>query len=161
MRGIAVYTGLRVALLLAVWLLIQVVTPMRGLLAIAVAVVISGVISFIVLDRPRDRASAGLAGAFSRINDRIERSRTAEDWDDPPERPDGSAEPSLSGPHGSGPGDAQSQKEPVGENNEPGGLEHGHELSSTDSATDRHDGTDGEQGSGHPEPGEGQAQSGG
>ena len=40
MRGIAIYTGLRVALLAAVWLLIQAVTPLRGLLAIALALVI-------------------------------------------------------------------------------------------------------------------------
>lgn len=145
-RGIAVYTGLRVALLAAVWLLIQVVTPMRGLLAIAVALVISGVISFIVLDRSRDRASAGLAGAFGRINDRIERSRTAEDWDDPP---------------ASGQSDADPEQDPVAQDAQAGGLQDGDEGTATGSAADRHDGADGQQGGGHAEPGEGQSQAGG
>ena len=72
MRGIAIYTGLRLAILAGVWLVIQIVTPMRGLLAIAVALVISGVISFVALDRPRDRASAGLSGVFRRIDERID-----------------------------------------------------------------------------------------
>lgn len=147
-RGIAVYTGLRIALLAGVWLLIQVVTPMRGLLAIAVALVISGVISFIVLDRSRDRASAGLAGAFGRINDRIERSRTAEDWDDPPAP-------------ASGPGDTEPQQDAVGEHDQAGALEHGHQGVSVDPAADRRDGGDGEQGGGHADPGKGQPQAGG
>ncbi len=38
-RGIALYTTLRLAMLLAVWLVIQFVTPLRGLIAIAIAIV--------------------------------------------------------------------------------------------------------------------------
>ena len=108
MRGILWYTGLRVALLVAVWLLIQVLTPLRGLIAAGIAVVISGVISMIALDRPRDRASSGIWGIFRRIDERIERSRTAEDVDEPV--PSGDA-------------DAEAQHDPVGEDKEPRRLE--------------------------------------
>ena len=122
MRGIAVYTAMRVALLAAVWLAIQVVTPMRGLLAIAVALVISGVISFIVLDRSRDRASVGLAGAFRRINDRIEQSKVAEDIDDVPAA--------------SGQGEPESQEDSVGQDEHTGALQDGHEVTPGNSSDD-------------------------
>ena len=115
MRGIALYTTLRVAVLLAVWLAIQVVTPLRGLIAIAVALVISGVISFFVLDRPRNQASRGLSGILRRIDERIERSRTAEDIDDDPP------------PAGSGQSDAKTEQEPVGEDDDSGRLQDGDE----------------------------------
>lgn len=112
MRGIALYTGLRVALLVAAWLLVQAITPLRGLIAIAVALVVSGIISFVVLDRPRDRASAGLAGVFRRIDDRIERSKTAEDVDDEPR---------------SGQRQPDAQQEPVAQDEQPRALQDGDE----------------------------------
>lgn len=146
MRGIVVYTGLRLALLLAVWLIIQVVTPMRGLLAIAVALVISGIVSFIVLDRSRDQASAGLSGVFGRINDRIEQSRTAEDWDEVPS---------------SGQGDARAEQDAVGEHEQPRALEDRHEVPTGRTSDDGGEGPHGEHGSQHPEPGESETTSGG
>ena len=145
MRGIAIYTGLRLALLAGVWLVIQIVTPMRGLLAVAVALVISGAISFIVLDRPRDSASAGLSGVFRRIDDRIERSKVAEDVDDDP--------------HVSGQGEPDAEQESIGKDEQAGGLEHGHEGAARGTA---HDGQHGAQGQGSgddAEPREGQAES--
>ena len=114
MRGIALYTGLRLALLVAVWLLIQAVTPLRGLIAAGAAIVVSAVISIFLLDRTRDKASIGLWGIFKRIDDRIERSRTAEDVDDVA---------------ASGQPDAQAQQEPVGEHEEPGPLQDRNEVS--------------------------------
>lgn len=75
----AVYTGLRLALLAAVWLVVQLVTPWRGLLAIAVALAVSGVIGFFVLDRSRDSASAAVWRVFRRIDDRIKRNEMLED----------------------------------------------------------------------------------
>lgn len=144
MRGIAVYTGLRVALLAAVWLLIQVVTPMRGLLAIAVALVISGAISFIVLDRTRDKASAGLSGVFRRIDERIERSKVAEDFDDEPVP--------------SGQGEARPEQESVDQHEESAGLQDRDESASGGAGGHRDDGAD-RQGSGDDaEPREGQAE---
>lgn len=74
-----VYTGLRLALLVAVWLVVQLVTPWRGLLAIAVALAVSGVIGFFLLDRTRDAASASVWRVFRRIDDRIQRNALAED----------------------------------------------------------------------------------
>lgn len=79
MRGLAIYTGLRLALLAAVWLVVQLVTPWRGLLAIAVAVAVSGVIGFFVLDRTRDSASESVWRVFRGIDDRIKRNEMLED----------------------------------------------------------------------------------
>lgn len=117
----AFYTGLRLALFAAVWLLLQVVTPLRGLIAIAVAIVLSGIVSFLLLDRPRDQASTGLAGLFRRIDDRIERSRVAEDFDE-----DGADEKTVTEP--SGQADTQGEDQSVGEQQEPGGLKDRDEI---------------------------------
>lgn len=149
MRGIAIYTGLRLALLAGVWLVIQIVTPMRGLLAVAVALVISGVISFILLDRPRDRASAGLAGVFRRIDERIERSKVAEDIDDDP----------VPAEQESGQGEPRPEQEAVGQDEQAGGLEHGHEGTPGGAAHDSEHGSQGEGGGDDAEPREGQAES--
>ncbi len=113
MRDIAIYTGLRLALLAGVWLLLQAVTPFRGLIAVVIALLISGVISVVLLDRPRDRAGSRVAGVFRRIDERIEKSRTAEDFDDEP-LPSGQPE-------------AESEQHPVGEGEQSGHLQDGDE----------------------------------
>lgn len=139
------YTGLRIALLAAVWLLIQAITPLRGLVAIAVALVISGIISFIVLDRPRDRASVGLAGVFRRIDERIERSKVAEDVDDDP-------------PATSGQGESRPEQDAVDQHEKSAGLQDGDESPPGGAGGHRDDGAD-RQGSGDDaEPGEGQSE---
>jgi hypothetical protein len=148
MRGIAVYTALRLGLLAAVWLFIQLLTPLRGLLAAAVALVISGLISFILLDRSRNSASAGLARVFRRIDDRIERSKIAEDDDGvpAPSQPD------------SGQGQPRTQQHAVGKDEQAGALQHGDEVAPGGST---HDGEDGTQGKGRGDdakPGEGKAE---
>jgi hypothetical protein len=140
-----VYTGLRIALLAAVWLLIQVITPLRGLIAIAVALVISGIISFIVLDRPRDRASVGLAGVFRRIDERIERSKVAEDVDD------------LPAPSGQGQADAQQHA--VGEDERTRSLQDGHEVSTGGTGRDSDDRAQRQRAGDDPEPSEGETES--
>lgn len=80
--AIAVYTVLRVALFAAVWLTFELLTPISGLWAIVFAILISGAISIILLDRQRDRVAAVAAGFFRGINERIEASARAEDLDD-------------------------------------------------------------------------------
>jgi hypothetical protein len=120
-RDIAIYTGLRLALLAGVWLLLQAVTPFRGLVAVIIALLISGVISVVLLDRPRDRAGSRVAGVFRRIDERIERSRTAEDFDDDPLPP--------APPSGQAGSDAEQQ--PVGEGEQPGHLQDGDEGPAT------------------------------
>lgn len=92
MRGLLIYTGLRLALLAATWFLVQLVTPMRGLLAVAVALVVSGVLGFFLLDRPRDDASVSVSRLFRRIDAKIEASRTAEDVEES-RSPQGEADP--------------------------------------------------------------------
>jgi len=119
-RDIVIYTGLRLALLAAVWLLLQVVTPFRGLLAIVVALLISGVVSVVLLDRPRDRAGNRVAGVFRRIDERIERSRTAEDYDDEVE-PGTDSEPA--GGARSGQAEPQAEEHAVGEGEDAGRLQ--------------------------------------
>ena len=77
--AIVIYTVMRLGLLLAAWWLIQLVSPLRGLWALVVAVLVSGVISWFALDRQRSAMSAVVGGFFGRINDRIEAASRAED----------------------------------------------------------------------------------
>ena len=80
--AIAVYTALRVALFAAMWLTIELLTPINGIWAIVLAILLSGAISIVVLDRQRDRVGRVAAGFFSGLNERIEASARAEDIDD-------------------------------------------------------------------------------
>lgn len=78
MRGLIFYTTSRLALFLVVWLVLQLV-GLRGLTAAVVALLISGAIAFFVLNRQRDSAAASVSSLFRRVDERIERSRAAED----------------------------------------------------------------------------------
>lgn len=73
------YTGLRLGLLLLVWLTLLLLTPLTPLVAALAAVLISGAISLFVLDRQRSAVGQVAAGFFGRINERIEASARAED----------------------------------------------------------------------------------
>lgn len=84
MRGILLYTLSRVGLFLVVFLPLQLFTPLRGLFAALIAIAASGLISIFLLNRQRDAASGGIHSVFSRINQRIDSSRSAEDFDDEP-----------------------------------------------------------------------------
>ena len=76
---------MRLGLLFAVWLLLQLVTPLRGLWAVVAAVLVSGAISLFLLQRQRAAMSAVVGGFFGRINARIDQaSRAEDDWDDQP-----------------------------------------------------------------------------
>ena len=92
--AIVVYTLLRIALFAAVWLTFELLTPVNGIWAIVAALLVSGAISLVVLDRPRARVGTAAAGFFGGINERIEASARAEDDDDPPAP---SSEPSREG----------------------------------------------------------------
>lgn len=91
------YTFLRVALFAAVWLVLEFWTPLTGLLAVVAALLMSGAISIVVLDRPRGDLGSVAAGFFGRINARIDAASRAEDVDDDPgpptSAPSGSREP--------------------------------------------------------------------
>lgn len=77
--AILIYTLLRVALFAVVWVVVEFVTPFDGVWAAVAAILISGAISLIVLDRQRGAVGAVAAGFFGRINARIEASARAED----------------------------------------------------------------------------------
>lgn len=107
-----VYTLLRLVLLIAIWILIAWITPVKGLWALALALLVSGAVSLFVLDRQRDAMSIGVARFFSGINERIEASARAEDVD-----------PLPSGPLPSEHRQAGADDQPVGEHEDPGSLE--------------------------------------
>lgn len=96
--AVAVYTLLRVALFAVVWVLIELLTPIHGLWAAAAAIVMSGAISIVVLDRPRSKVGVAFGRFYGRINARIEESARREDYDDEGEAPQPTpAEPSDQG----------------------------------------------------------------
>lgn len=127
MRGFAVYTLLRLGLLLIVWFLIQLATPLRGLIAIAAAFAVSGIIGFFLLDRPRNEASVALSGVFKRIDDRIEKGKAAEDaeWDD------------LAAQR-----QAKAEQEAVTEGEQAGDTQDGDEISPSGTVGDQDSGSD-------------------
>ena len=98
--AVVVYTLLRVALFGVVWVLVEFLTPFHGLWAAVAALLISGAISVVVLDRPRNKVGAAAGSFFGRINERIEASARAEDADEPP---------------ASGEGEQQAQQDSVAE----------------------------------------------
>jgi hypothetical protein len=104
---------MRLLLFIAVWLLLQLLTPLRGLWALVLALLVSGAISFFLLNRQRDAMSGVVAGFFGRINDRIDASTRAEDVDDLPE------------------GQPDPQRKSRDENEGPGGLQGGDQPGST------------------------------
>lgn len=87
--GLLRYTFFRVVLFLIIWAIFQFLTPWKGLAAFVAAILISGAISFFLLDRLRDDASGTLFGFFGRINARIDASTRAEDVDDDVPPPSG------------------------------------------------------------------------
>jgi hypothetical protein len=100
--AIVVYTLLRIAVFLAVWLTFELLTPINGIWAIVAALLVSGAISLFVLDRQRARVASAAAGFFGGINARIEASARAEDDDDDvpgaaAARPSGDGEQSAEG----------------------------------------------------------------
>lgn len=81
-----VYTAMRIGLFLGVWLLLQLITPLRGLWAAVLAIVISGAISIVLLNRQRSEMGGVVGGFFRGINERIDAASRAEDFpDDEPE----------------------------------------------------------------------------
>jgi hypothetical protein len=103
--AVAAYTLLRVGLFAVVWLVIELLTPINGVWAIVAAILMSGAISLIVLDRQRAAVGQAAAGFFGRINARIEASARAEDDD----------APGVAGLDDSGKGKGEPDRDSVGE----------------------------------------------
>lgn len=98
------YTTIRLALVVLVWLALQFFTPIRGLLAIALALLISALFSILFLSKQRDAMSESMFGFFRRLNERIDASAAKEDDLD---------------------AESQSQHDAVDQQKNPGGFEDG------------------------------------
>ncbi len=86
MKAFLVYTGLRLAMFAVVLVLLWLVGA-RGLLLLALAVLVSGIISVVLLSGQRDALSSSLVTRWRSINDRLDASARREDEthdDDPP-----------------------------------------------------------------------------
>ncbi|MDP1876403.1 MAG: DUF4229 domain-containing protein [Actinomycetota bacterium] len=87
--AIIVYTVLRLGLFVAAWLLIVLLTPVKGIWAAAAGILISGAISLVLLDRQRSAVGAAVSGFVGRMNARIEASAAAEDSAEGEQDPEG------------------------------------------------------------------------
>ena len=79
-HGLLRYTVIRVLIFAAVAAVLWLVgIRSNPLILVALALVISGFISLVALNRTRDAASVSVSSAFGRMNERIEKSAQAED----------------------------------------------------------------------------------
>lgn len=89
------YTLWRILFFGLAWFLLQLTTPVRGWWAIALAIVVSGIFSILLLGRQRDAMSGSVYGFFRRINEKIDAAAAKEDVDDLPgeseSKPEGDA----------------------------------------------------------------------
>jgi hypothetical protein len=85
MRNVMFYTVSRVLLFVVVLLLLD-LAGARGLLLIALALLISGLLSYVLLSRQRDSMAGSLTGRLTRrtggFRDRLNQGAAAEDTDD-------------------------------------------------------------------------------
>jgi hypothetical protein len=80
MRATIAYTAARI-LLFAVMLGLLYLVGARGLLLVGLAVVISGIISFVLLSRQRDAMSGALSARIGNFRQRLEEGTRGEDRD--------------------------------------------------------------------------------
>lgn len=85
--AVILYTLLRLALFGGVWALLWFFTPLDTLWSAVAALLISGALSLVLLDRQRSRVGIAAGRYFSRLNDRIDAAARAEDFDDDPPAP--------------------------------------------------------------------------
>lgn len=94
------YTLLRLAMWAVCWWLLVALTPLGYLFSAVLGLMISSIIAIPLLSRLRDSMSMGVAGYFTRMNERIAQAASAEDDDAAGEhsderepQPEGQAEP--------------------------------------------------------------------
>lgn len=80
MRATLAYTTARILLFVAATVLIY-LAGARGLLLLALALLVSGLISFVLLSRQRDAMSGALSNRLRRVRERIDKGAAAEDDD--------------------------------------------------------------------------------
>ena len=90
--AILIYTLLRIGIFLAAWAIFQYLTPFKGIIGLVLAILVSGAVSFFLLDRQRDAMSTSVFGLFKRMNDRIDAATRAEDVEDGLPSPEGDSE---------------------------------------------------------------------
>lgn len=119
------YTVVRLLLWLGVWAILQFLTPVKGILALVLALLISSAISIVLLDRQRDAMSESVGAFFGGINRKIESSAAAEDvWQQEILREQ------------SGPSEQSPSTEPVNQDEHSGLLEGDNEAGSDSAAGD-------------------------
>jgi hypothetical protein len=80
MRATLAYSTMRLLLFIACLLLIY-LAGARGLLLVALALVVSGIVSFVVLSRQRDAMSGSLVSSFRGFRARLDEGSGSEDED--------------------------------------------------------------------------------
>lgn len=80
MHATVLYTLSRLLLFVVVFVVIYAI-GLRGLLMYALALVISGILSYVVLSRQRDRMSVALSRRLTNFRDRLDEGTRAEDDD--------------------------------------------------------------------------------
>lgn len=124
----ATYTVVRLLLWLGVWAILQFLTPVKGIMAVVLALLISSAISIVLLDRQRDVMSESVGAFFSGINQKIESSGAAEDlWQEDILR------------ERSGPGEQGSGANTVDQHEQPGLLQSENEAGSDSTTGDEPD----------------------
>jgi len=78
MRATIAYTSARILLFLAALGLLYLIGA-RGLLLVALALVISGIVSFVVLSRQRDMMSGALVSRLRGVRERLDEGARIED----------------------------------------------------------------------------------
>jgi Protein of unknown function (DUF4229) len=81
MRSVLAYTSARILIFAATCGVLWVTTPMRGapVLLLAVSILISGIVSYVLLSRQRDRMSSAIISGVTGRRRRFEEARTKED----------------------------------------------------------------------------------
>ncbi|GLZ06423.1 hypothetical protein Acsp03_38890 [Actinomadura sp. NBRC 104412] len=82
MRSVLLYTAARFAIFLATAAVLALLGA-RGLLLLALAVLVSGIVSYVLLSGQRDAMSSALVRGVKEQRRRLERARTKEDGGTP------------------------------------------------------------------------------
>ncbi len=127
------YTAIRVALVVLVWFGIQFFTPVRGVFAVVLALLISAVFSIAFLGKQRDAMSESMFGFFRRLNERIDAGAAKEDYFEDEQLNQGSQNLDKQNRDLQGKSDGESN--PVDQQQVPGGLEDGDQGGTAGSST--------------------------
>jgi hypothetical protein len=122
-----VYTSSRL-LLFVVTAVVLGLLGMRGVLLLCAALLLSGLLSFVLLSKQRDAVAASVSGRTARMRARMEERTTAEDVDDGPAE---AADAEQSGAEG----EADGESDGVGELGAAGVAQH-REQGASDGAVD-------------------------